>query len=63
MSWHLDFTENAKEDISKLKKSEKQAYQKLVQLLDELIAHPRTGTGKPQIKKHNLSGLYSRRIN
>ncbi|HYK76279.1 MAG TPA: type II toxin-antitoxin system YoeB family toxin [Daejeonella sp.] len=24
--------------------------------------HPREGTEKPQLKKHGLSGLYSRRI-
>jgi|GEM_PF-3740506 len=40
MIWNLDFTDNAKKDIAKLKKSEKQAYQKLMQLLAELIDHP-----------------------
>jgi toxin YoeB len=62
MIWSLDFTENAKKDIERLKKSEKQAYQKLLRLLDELIAHPTTGTGKPELKKYGLSGFYSRRI-
>ena len=41
MIWQLDFTENAKEDIAKLKKSEKHAYEKLMQLLDELVEHPK----------------------
>ena len=31
-------------------------------LLLELIDHPKTGTGKPQLKRYNLSGLYSRRV-
>jgi toxin YoeB len=26
------------------------------------MEHPRTGTGKPEIKKYDLAGLYSRRI-
>ncbi|QOW11974.1 Txe/YoeB family addiction module toxin [Kaistella flava (ex Peng et al. 2021)] len=31
--------------------------------LEELTLHPYTGTGKPEALKHNLSGLWSRRIN
>ena len=27
------------------------------------MEHPTTGTGQPEALKHNLSGLYSRRIN
>jgi toxin YoeB len=26
------------------------------------MEHPRTGTGKPEMKKYNLAALYSRRI-
>lgn len=63
MTWKLDFTDNAKDDIAKLKRSEKQAFQKLIELLGELTEHPKTGTGKPQLKKHDLSGFYSGRIN
>ncbi|WP_420836610.1 Txe/YoeB family addiction module toxin [Arcticibacter tournemirensis] len=35
---------------------------KLEKLLLELREHPKTGTGKPQLKKYTLSGFYSRRI-
>jgi len=45
-----------------LKKTDKLAYKKLEKLLTELREHPRTGTGKPQLKKYDLSGLYTRRI-
>jgi toxin YoeB len=27
------------------------------------MAHPTTGKGQPEMLKHNLQGLYSRRIN
>ena len=27
------------------------------------MVHPITGTGQPEMLKHNLQGLYSRRIN
>ena len=31
-------------------------------MLDELTEHPFTGTGKPEPLKHQLKGLWSRRI-
>lgn len=62
MIYELIFSPNALEDISFLKKTDKSAYKKLDKLLIELREHPKTGTGKPQLKKHDLSGLYSRRI-
>ena len=62
MSYELAFTTTAIEDISFLKKTDKLSYKKLEKLLLELTEHPKTGTGKPQLKKYNLSGFYSRRI-
>ena len=62
ITYTLVFTEQAKQDIQALKKSEVSAYNKLTRLLKELMEHPTTGTGKPELLKHNLSGLYSRRI-
>lgn len=61
-TYALEFDEQALKDIKQLKKSEKQAYNKLLKLLAELIEHPITGTGKPEMLKFGLSGLYSRRI-
>jgi len=64
MSYVLDFTKNALEDIEKHKKSgNKRVLRKLVTLFNELKEHPRTGTGKPEQLKGDLEGLYSRRIN
>lgn len=62
MSYELAFTTTAIEDISFLKKTDKLSYKKLEKLLLELTEHPKTGSGKPQLKKYNLSGFYSRRI-
>ena len=62
ITYTLEFDEQALKDIQLLKKSEKQAYNKLLKLLDELTEHPPTGTGKPEVLKFGLSGFYSRRI-
>jgi toxin YoeB len=64
MSYPLDFTKKALEDIESHKKSgNKPVLNKLLILLDELTEHPYTGTGKPEPLKFELSGLWSRRIN
>lgn len=64
MSYVLELSETALEDIDKHKKSgDKPTLKKIERLLTELIKHPTTGTGQPEKLKHNLSGLYSRRIN
>jgi toxin YoeB len=64
MAWHLDFTDKATEDISAHKKAgNKPVLNKLLHLLEELTEHPFTGTGKPEPLKHNLTGMWARRIN
>ena len=64
MSYSLEFSINALEDIEKHKKTGDQSVlKKLQKLFNELREHPLTGTGKPEKLKHDLAGLYSRRIN
>ena len=64
MSYVLEFSETALEDIEKHKKSgDKPVLKKIQRLLNELMEHPTTGTGQPEKLKNNLAGLYSRRIN
>lgn len=64
MSYALKFTRIALSDIEKHKKSgDRAVLKKINQLLNELMKHPRTGTGKPEQLKHELEGLYSRSIN
>jgi toxin YoeB len=64
MSYSLDFTDKALEDIESHKKSgNKAVLTKLYTLLEELAEHPFTGTGKPEPIRYRLAGLWSRRIN
>lgn len=64
MEYHLDFTVKANEDIAAHKKvGNKAVLNKLLVLLEELTKHPFTGTGKPEPLKHQLAGMWSRRIN
>lgn len=64
MSYTLEFTKTALSDIEKHKKSgTKSILKKISQLLNELMEHPRTGTGQPKMLKHDLHFLYSRRVN
>jgi toxin YoeB len=64
MSSVLEFSKIALEDIKKHQKSgDRPTLKKIEKLLNELKEHPTTGTGQPELLKHNLQGLYSRRIN
>ncbi|MCW2118036.1 Txe/YoeB family addiction module toxin [Flavobacterium sp. 7A] len=64
MSYHLDFSNQAKSDIEFHKKSgNKAVLKKLLILLNELIEHPFEGTGKPEALKHNQTGCWSCRSN
>ena len=49
MGYTLVYTDVAREDIEKLKKSgDMVAIRKLARMLEELIDHPLTGSGKPR---------------
>jgi toxin YoeB len=64
MSYHLNFSQQAQNDITFYKKTgNKVVLKKLLLLLSEISEHPFTGTGKPEALKYNLTGLWSRRIN
>lgn len=58
----LDFTPDAKKAIAKYKKSNPLNFKKLAKLLNELMEHPRAGTGHPEPLKAGDSVTYSRRI-
>lgn len=60
--YKIEFTQIAIKTVSKYKKSNPGQYKKLVKLLNELIEHPRTGTGHPEPLKSGDSITYSRRI-
>ena len=64
MSYHLNFSQQAQNDIEYYKKTgNKVVLKKLLTLLTEITEHPYTGTGKPEALKYNLAGMWSRRIN
>ena len=63
MNYSITITLEANQDILNLRKSgDKMAFKKLDILLNELREHPQTGTGKPEMLRNRLSGLWSRRI-
>jgi len=60
----VEIQATAKKDLAKHKRSgNKAANTKIIKMLDELQIHPYTGTGQPEQLKHDLQGLWSRRIN
>jgi len=64
MSYHLDFSQQAQNDIEFHRKAgNKVVLKKLFVLLNELTEHPLEGTGKPEPLKYSLAGMWSRRIN
>lgn len=58
----IDFTQDARRTVAKYKKSNPVQYKKLAKLLNELMEHPRTGTGHPEPLKSGDLITYSRRI-
>ena len=60
--YKISYTERAEKDLTKLKRNEPQSFKKVVKLIDELVEHPTTGTGKPEQLSGNRTGQWSRRI-
>ena len=60
--YSLKFLPEAEEDLTKLKRNEPKAFNKAVQLLNELVVHPKTGTGHPEPLRGDKAGQWSRRI-
>ena len=60
--YSVTFADEAKEGLSKLKRSEPASYQKAVKLINEIALHPTTGTGHPEPLKGKPEGCWSRQI-
>jgi toxin YoeB len=60
----LVFEGNTWEAYEAMRENDKNLHRSLRKLLKEMIrsTDPGTGTGKPEPLKHNLAGLWSRRI-
>jgi len=52
----------ARADIGYWKQTDETKYQKLRRMTQQLCMTPETGIGKPEALKHQLSGLWSRRL-
>ena len=63
MGYRVILQPQAEEDILAYKKAgNKIALARIGRILEELAIHPETGIGRPEKKKHNYSGLWSREI-
>ncbi|MBR1804445.1 MAG: Txe/YoeB family addiction module toxin [Muribaculaceae bacterium] len=62
MTYEIVYSPRAKEDLARLSKTEPIAFKKARKLLNELIEHPRTGTGHPEPLSGDRAGQWSRRI-
>ena len=60
--YKITYSKRAEEDLRKLKKSEPSSFHKALILLDELVDHPKTGTGHPEPLKGQPEGRWSRQI-
>jgi len=58
----LSYTEKAEKDLIELKRNEPQSFKKVIKLIDELVEHPTSGTGKPKPLSGDRAGQWSGRI-
>jgi toxin YoeB len=58
----ISFSKNAWEDYQYWQKIDKRILKKINFLINEIQRTPFEGTGKPEGLKHDLAGLWSRRI-
>jgi toxin YoeB len=61
--YKIKYTKAADRTLAKYRKSNKAAGRKFKELLIELEAHPRTGTGHPEPLTKGQNTRFSRRIN
>ena len=59
---NVTFTPEAFDSFNAWASRDKQAYRKIVKLIDDTLRQPFTGLGKPKPLKHELKGYWSRRI-
>lgn len=59
----IAFLTRSFDEFNQWAKEDKKIYSKIVTIIKDLQRDPFSGLGKPEPLKHNLSGLWSRRIN
>lgn len=60
--YNIVYSPDAERDLAKLKKDEPASFRKAVRLLDEIVMHPKTGTGHPEPLKGKPENRWSRQI-
>ena len=60
--YKIAYVQKVKKDLVKLKENEPKSFSKAMKLINELVVHPRTGLGQPELLSGNHSGQWSRRI-
>jgi toxin YoeB len=60
--YKISFSSDAQKVLKKYKRSNKNILKKCEVIFDELMDHPRTGTGHPEALKGGKNISYSRRI-
>ena len=60
--YSLIYSPTSKEGLTTLRKSDPSAFRKAVNLLNELMEHPTTGTGHPHPLSGDRTGQWSRSI-
>ena len=58
----ITYSPEAEKGLAKLKRNEPEAFKKAVKLLNEIIVHPKTGTGHPEPLKGQPQNRWSRQI-
>jgi toxin YoeB len=58
----MGFSEGAWEDYLYWQTSDRRMVRKINTLLKDIVRHPTSGLGRPELLKHDLAGFWSRRI-
>jgi toxin YoeB len=59
---NIVFDRKAFQQFNQWATENKKIYRKIVELIDDTLRQPFSGTGKPEPLKHSLKGYWSRRI-
>ncbi|MDO4197185.1 MAG: Txe/YoeB family addiction module toxin [Prevotellaceae bacterium] len=62
MTYKIEFSNEATEDLKRLNASEPKCFEKAVRFINEIAEHPRSGTGHPERLKHYELETWSRQI-
>ena len=63
MSYKISFSDNAFEQLEKMKRGDKNSYNKCFELILAVMTNPRYGIAKPEQLKHQEMEIWSRRVN